>query len=226
VARTYPRLVGANKIKDEYGKINTIAQYAEETEARVDNILSEPDPNKDPELVDIRTPDSSYTPQRAINVAGDITRDMQAQFTAHKAEAAQGTGNFARYIFGTNARGTIGWEDGVNNTVKSGFYFIHTNLEGLPIPSSGHMIQVQNDAQDGFALQFFHDNWSNQLFVRRKTSGTFQDWYELMPLYRGAGNPEGVIAAKPGSFYLRDSGELWVKKTGTGNTGWGQVTVS
>jgi len=86
VARPYPRLVGANKISNEWQKINTIAQYAEETEARVDTILSEPDPNKDPELVDIRTPDPSYTPQRAINVAGDITRDMQEQFMSHKAE--------------------------------------------------------------------------------------------------------------------------------------------
>ena len=31
------------------------------------------------ELMDIRTPDPSYTPERPINVAGDITRDMQAR---------------------------------------------------------------------------------------------------------------------------------------------------
>jgi len=89
VARTYPRLVGANKIKDEYGKINTIAQYAEETEARVDTIISDPTPGKDPELVDIRTPDTSYTPGRTISVAGDVTRDMQAQFVALKADYNQ-----------------------------------------------------------------------------------------------------------------------------------------
>lgn len=110
MARTYPRLVGANKIKDEYGKINTIAQYAEETEARVDNILSDPTPGKDPELVDIRSVDPSYAPQREISVAGDVTRDMQAQFAAHKAEIAQLFNNVKSY-------GAMG--DGVNDDTDS-----------------------------------------------------------------------------------------------------------
>ena len=37
----------------------------------------------------------------------------------------------------------------------------------------------------------------------------------------GSGSPEGVLSANAGSLYLRtDAGELYVKKTGTGNTGW------
>ncbi len=37
----------------------------------------------------------------------------------------------------------------------------------------------------------------------------------------GTGSPEGVVTANPASMY-RDttSGKLWVKETGTGNTGW------
>lgn len=80
MARQYPRLVGANKISNEYPKINTIAEYAEELENRVDTIINEPSPGKDAELVDIRNLDPSYTPDRTISVAGDVTRDMQAQF--------------------------------------------------------------------------------------------------------------------------------------------------
>lgn len=40
----------------------------------------------------------------------------------------------------------------------------------------------------------------------------------------GAGSPEGVVVAGPGAMYLNTSGgagqTLWVKETGTGNTGW------
>lgn len=40
----------------------------------------------------------------------------------------------------------------------------------------------------------------------------------------GHGNPEGSITAVVGSLYLRDdvsaTGALYVKQTGTGNTGW------
>lgn len=55
---------------------------------RVDEIIQGGGPDKDAELVDIRTPDPSYTPERTINVAGDLTRDMQKQFVAHLNEIA------------------------------------------------------------------------------------------------------------------------------------------
>lgn len=37
----------------------------------------------------------------------------------------------------------------------------------------------------------------------------------------GNGSPEGVVTANPGTIYLDDStGDLWIKRTGVGNTGW------
>lgn len=39
----------------------------------------------------------------------------------------------------------------------------------------------------------------------------------------GSASPAGVIPANPGSLYLQGdgvNGKLWVKETGTGNTGW------
>lgn len=37
----------------------------------------------------------------------------------------------------------------------------------------------------------------------------------------GTGSPEGVVTANPGQTYLDTTGDtFWVKKTGTGNTGW------
>lgn len=40
----------------------------------------------------------------------------------------------------------------------------------------------------------------------------------------GAGSPEGVVTANPGTTYVDTSDEsFWVKLTGTGNTGWIQL---
>jgi hypothetical protein len=43
-------------------------------------------------------------------------------------------------------------------------------------------------------------------------------------IYGGAGTPEGVVTASPGSMYLNQSGgggtTLYIKESGTGNTGW------
>lgn len=46
----------------------------------------------------------------------------------------------------------------------------------------------------------------------------------LNTVLSGTGSPEGVIEAEPTQLYMDDSGSagsiLYVKKTGTGNTGW------
>lgn len=36
----------------------------------------------------------------------------------------------------------------------------------------------------------------------------------------GAGDPEGSVTAEPGSLYLRTNGTLYIKATGSGDTGW------
>lgn len=45
---------------------------------------------------------------------------------------------------------------------------------------------------------------------------------DYMSPLSGAGSPEGVVTASPGQTYLNTTApeELWIKKTGTGNTGW------
>lgn len=40
----------------------------------------------------------------------------------------------------------------------------------------------------------------------------------------GAGSPEGVVTANPGTIYFDSTGDsLWIKETGAGNTGWQQL---
>lgn len=42
--------------------------------------------------------------------------------------------------------------------------------------------------------------------------------------FAGVGSPEGVVTASPGAPYIdTSSGSFWIKKTGTGNTGWLQL---
>lgn len=45
---------------------------------------------------------------------------------------------------------------------------------------------------------------------------------------RGAVVPEGAVTAPPGTIYLQKgaTGALWVKETGSGNTGWGRVVTT
>jgi len=40
----------------------------------------------------------------------------------------------------------------------------------------------------------------------------------------GSGSPEGVVTAEPGASYLdTTTNSFWVKRTGSGNTGWQQL---
>jgi len=52
----------------------------------------------------------------------------------------------------------------------------------------------------------------------------FLENIQIEGLYSGAGSPEGVIIATQGSLYSRIDGgagtTLYVKESGTGNTGW------
>ncbi len=47
---------------------------------------------------------------------------------------------------------------------------------------------------------------------------------EVLPIYTGNGTPEGNITAGIGSVYLRTDGgaisTIYIKESGTGNTGW------
>lgn len=74
---------GTDKINSNF---DTVVDEIKAVDDRVDTIIVGGGPDKDPELVDVRNLDSSYTPQREINVAGDVTRDMQAQLASIKDE--------------------------------------------------------------------------------------------------------------------------------------------
>jgi len=47
----------------------------------------------------------------------------------------------------------------------------------------------------------------------------------LQVLDSGSGTPESSVTATPGSVYLDTDGKLWLKESGSGNTGWAQLGV-
>jgi hypothetical protein len=53
---------------------------------------------------------------------------------------------------------------------------------------------------------------------------SLQNQIDALPLKTGIGNPNGFVTASPGTLYLNSSGgattTLWVKESGTGDTGW------
>lgn len=70
-------------------------------------------------------------------------------------------------------------------------------------------------AQEGTTAR---DHLSGMEWVHTVTKEFFGYWL------RGSGTPEGVVTAPVGSSYLRSDGgtstTLYVKESGTGNTGW------
>lgn len=82
-----------DSLREMYPKVNRnfnkTDQAIDELGDRVDTIIQGGGPDKDAELVDIRTPASEYTPLAPITTAGGMTRDMQEQFMSHKADVVQ-----------------------------------------------------------------------------------------------------------------------------------------
>lgn len=61
--------------------------------------------------------------------------------------------------------------------------------------------------------------------VTQKILGSLQGGavsYAIGGNFSGAGSPEGVVTAAPGATYVDTNapGTLYLKRTGTGNTGW------
>lgn len=58
-----------------------------------------------------------------------------------------------------------------------------------------------------------------------KTTSTDYDisWGNVALVYSGTPDPEAAVTAPPGAVYTQSTGKVWVKHSGTSNTGWVQV---
>ena len=133
---------------------------------------------------------------------------------------------------------------------ESGKVLFHkTNSSSLNTPyaagltsgnSGGTLITALTSTDFGMQMYFMSGSVIGipEMFIRPFASGTWGSWFEItgmsggimnmflrtIKLTSGSGAPEGVVTAPIGSLYLRSDGgtstTLYVKQSGTGNTGW------
>jgi len=91
--------------------------------------------------------------------------------------------------------------------------------------------------QDALTLQFSTNSggaWNDVFTVRLDTGNIiFSNFSNFASgtvvgsgIYSGNGSPNTVVSAQPGSIYLDIAGNLWYKATGSGNTGWTNLSTS
>jgi len=121
----------------------------------------------------------------------------------------------------------------LNTMTTPGLYWItgaHTNSA---TSGDSHVEVVAQSATVVTQMQTVGS--SGRIFRRTRNAGTWTGWLELVTKgsvgsgdLTGTGSPEGVVTADPGTYYTDSAGTngawRWLKKTGTGNTGW-EVTV-
>lgn len=106
------------------------------------------------------------------------------------------------------------------------------SASNIPTGASGPGSFVQTRVFDANAAhQEYADFASGDHFIRQKKAGVWLPWRRMTSLpadgprdLSGMGSPEGVAAAPVGSTFRRTDGgagtTLYVKESGTGNTGW------
>lgn len=126
---------------------------------------------------------------------------VQAKYTA-----PNGTPGGTQIVLGNLTRSTVLRSNGGLYSSTSGHKILHEAIVAAwAIPKPG---SITNDDNDTFSV------------LDLITSGTNAGNSKI---YMGGRSPEGVVSADQGSWYGRDDGdnsELYLKKTGTGNTGW------
>jgi hypothetical protein len=129
-------------------------------------------------------------------------------------QTIQSTGDnpaYQRYSNNTN-----NWITGILNNAGGSYYvLVYNGVQRLFIDPAGILFPATNDSINlGASGNRFRDGYINRYFV----AGSAAFWSG------GNNSPEGVVTAPVGSLYSRLDGgagtTLYVKQSGTGNTGW------
>lgn len=109
------------------------------------------------------------------------------------------------------------------------------NLDVVPVVSSNYVMHVEGEVYDGTAntRRVFRNVLTATTdtvdFQRNDFPAANVIRLGAVKILQGAGSPESVVTAPLGSLYLRNDGgvgtTLYVKSTGTGNTGWNPSTA-
>ena len=164
---------------------------------------------------------------------GKILKD---DLDTHKADNAAHNGFVGQYkglpnFTDFNELTTPGVYHGVISEEKLNEAVIVTGLRRLAL-----QVTV-NTTANVYQELYYQDGVSSirhRRFYRQRTNATdWLPWFEIKTsrdIERGQGSPEGVISARVGTLYQRTDGgagtTLYVKESGTGNTGWKAVQTS
>lgn len=113
----------------------------------------------------------------------------------------------------------------LSNEARTGIW----DLSQSPV-DGGLEVTVKATASTPRAVRWGHDAVGGR--QRHVLTGdlTVTDFIHLLDfttgpgVYAGSGSPEGVLGARVGSIYLQTDSGLWRKVTGTGSTGWAELT--
>lgn len=118
----------------------------------------------------------------------------------------------------------------LDNLTETGFYTTSdiTIERGFPVALSTlyrPCIEVFKSADNWITQRFtYTNNQGTQVFIRGKVLSAWTAWQRIPTVVLGTGSPEGKIMGSIGEFYINQSGgantTLYIKTSGTGNTGW------
>jgi hypothetical protein len=163
---------------------------------------------------------NSYAPTKTGGGASGtwdigISGNANTAGTAQTANQLGGIG-YERYIWGDGANGRSKSKSDGNANVSdssnsSGFYF-GTNVAGMPGSDWWNWITCAGDSWsggDGYRWQLANSFWSDDLRIRRMTSGTWAGWNRIYtdayrPYADSAGSAARATRAN-GNFYIDDN---------------------
>ena len=224
MANKYANLVGTNKIKDEYSKINTGFDKVEADindvnnrittlDNRVDTIITTPidDEAAAQEIVDARAGFSTIG-GRMTKIEEDINTKV-----SKSGDTMSGGLNvpFITFLNSTSSS-MIGLAEIQHAGVGRWRFVIELN-------ANLNLWDYDENGESPRATIII-DKRTGQLYNLGNTM-----WHAGIagPFYKGAGSPEGVVTAPVGAIYQRTDGgassTLYVKESGFGNTGWRAV---
>lgn len=133
---------------------------------------------------------------------------------------------FHRVDIPDDATPTGGWPDRLAfffNGTRTGYHNEYGELRARPAKTNTVALRCQGHGS-GSSVDIFQVTDSSNATVYLGVSSTGVTLANGVRVLSGAGSPEGVVSAPVGSTFHRTNGGagtcLYVKESGTGNTGW------
>ena len=166
---------------------------------------------------------TTYADSTYVNVSGDtMTGDLIIDEDSDTAFIVQQADNTRTFLVDTNVTRTVRL---LNSTILIGYSDNATTSNYALVAATGtHNIFNGGDidvySDNGVTRKFFVDGATGNVTVL----GQLNIGAGVVEIVTGSGTPEGAVSAPVGSLFLRTDGgagtSLYVKETGSGNTGW------